>query len=94
MFSTSDGATSPGASLIHDPYSNMFLLQLNGSDRIDAGPHLITLNGSVACGALALSGILNLTASGLANHIQLNGADRITLNQTNTTLHGDIVCGP
>ena len=32
MFSTSDGATSPGASLINDPYQNKFVLQLHGSD--------------------------------------------------------------
>ena len=43
---------------------------------------------------LALSDILNLTTSGLANHIQFNGSDRLALNQTNTTLHGDVVCGP
>ena len=94
LFSTSDGATNPGASLINDPYQNSFLLKLNGSDRINVGPSLITLNGSVACGAMSLDTILNLTTTGLASHIQLNGSDRITLNQTNITLHGDVACGP
>ena len=80
--------------MINDPYQNNFVLQLNGSDRIEVEANLIKLNGSVACGTMSLDNILNLTASGLASHIQLNASDRITLNQTNTTLHGDIVCGP
>ena len=80
--------------MINDPYQNSFLLKLNGSDRINVGPSLITLNGSVACGAMSLDTILNLTTTGLASHIQLNGSDRITLNQTNTTLHGEVACGP
>ena len=66
IVSTSHGATSPGASLINDPYQNKFVLQLNGSDRINVGPNLITLNGSVACGAMTLDSILNLTTTGLA----------------------------
>ena len=75
--------------MINDPYENSFLLKLNGSDRINVGPSLITLNGSVACGALALDNVLNLTTTGLASHIQQNGSERITFNQTNSVLHGD-----
>ena len=93
-FSTADGATNPGATLYNDPYGNHFVVRLNGVNRIDVEPSLITLHGSVLCGATTLSGVLNLTTTGLANHIQFNGSDRITLNQTNTTLHGDIACGP
>ena len=79
-FSTGDGATTPGASLVNDPYANHFLIRLNAIDRINVGPALITLNGSVLCGATTLSGVLNLTTTGLANHIQFNGSDRITLS--------------
>ena len=93
-FSTADGAATPGATLYNDPYGHHFVVRLNAINRIDVEPNSITLNGSVACGAMTLDSILNLTTRGLASHIQLNASDRITLNQTNTTLHGDIVCGP
>ena len=46
------------------------------------GPNVTTLDGSVACGAMTLDNILNLTASGLASHTQLNASGRISLNQT------------
>ena len=86
-FSTA-AATVPGATLFNNPYANHFVVRLNGVNRIDVQPALITLHGSVACGATTLSGVLNLTG-GLANHIQFNGSDRITFNTTSSTLHGD-----
>ena len=60
----------------------------------------VTVTGIATIGALMVNqditcaGILNLTTTGLANHIQFNGADRVTLNQTNTTLHGNVVSAP
>ena len=63
-FSTADGATTPGASLVNQPYEHRFLIRLNAINRTDVGPNLITLNGSVACGALTLDSILNLTKNG------------------------------
>ena len=66
-FSTADGATTPGASLINDPYQNTFVVQLNGSDRINVEPSLITLNGSVACGALKINGLDTVSLDGSNN---------------------------
>ena len=40
MMSTGDGATSPGAPLINDPYSKSCVLQLSGPDRIHVGGEL------------------------------------------------------
>ena len=59
-----------------------------------------TITGIATIGALTVNqeitraGVLNLTTTGLANHIQFDGTGRITLNQTNTTLHGKVAAGP
>ena len=105
LFSTSDGATTPGASLINDPYSNSFVVQLNGADRINVGPHLITLNGSVLCGAMTASSAtvanaltcgslttneIDLSMPGLSSNIMVNGASRLSFTQLNTRVLGDL----
>ena len=103
--STSDGATSPGASLINDPYHKNCLLQLNGSDRIEVGPTLITLNGNVLCGAITVSSAtvanalacaslttneIDLSMPGLSSTSMVNGASRLSCTQLNTRVLGDI----
>ena len=104
-FSTSGGATSPGASLINDPYQNNFVLQLNGSNRIEVGPTLITLNGNVLCGAVTMSSAtvanaltctslttneIDLSMPGLSTNIMVNGAGRLSFTQLNTRVLGDL----
>ena len=49
-FSTGDGATTPGASLVNGPYSNHCLIKLNAIDRINVGVDVITLSGNILCG--------------------------------------------
>ena len=66
-FSTADGATTPGATLYNDPYTNLFVVRLNGANRIDVEPALITLHGSVACGALKINNLDTVSLDGSNN---------------------------
>ena len=105
LFSTSDGATHPGTKLINDPYQNSFVLQLNGSDRINVGPTLITLNGNVLCGSVTMSSAtvantltcaslttneIDLSMPGLSSHILVNNTTRISFTQLKTQIHNDL----
>ena len=96
LCSTSDGATQTGAKLINDPYQNNCVLQLNGSDRINVGPTLITLNGNVLCGAVTMSSAtvanaltcaslttneIDLSMPGLSSNIMVNGTSRLSFTQ-------------
>ena len=43
-----------------------------------------------ACsGSLSVGGVLNLTSTGLANHVQFKGRARVSFNQTDTRIQGD-----
>ena len=101
LFSTSDGAITPGASLINDPFQNSFVLQLNGSDRINVGPSLITLNGNVLCGAVTMSSAtvanavtcaslttneIDLSMPGLSSNILVGGSNRLSFTQLKTQI--------
>ena len=91
--------------MINDPYQKNFGLQLNGSDRIEVGPYLITLNGSVLCGAITASSAsianaltcgslttneIDLSMPGLSSHILVNDTTRIGFTQLKTQVHNDL----
>ena len=104
-FSTADGASSPGATLYNDPYGNHFVVRLNGINRIDVEPNLITLNGNVLCGAMTASSAtiantvscatlttneIDLSMPGLASHLKVDDTVRIGFTQQETQLHGNV----
>ena len=69
------------------------------------GPNLITLNGSVLCGAMTASSAtvanaltcgslttneIDLSMPGLSSNIMVNGASRLSFTQLNTRVLGDL----